>query len=72
MDERTRELVAIAASVAGRCQPCFRHHLERSRELGVSDEDIRSTIALASRISEVGDQRMVEFVESLMKGGMEG
>ncbi|MCE5296861.1 MAG: carboxymuconolactone decarboxylase family protein, partial [Euryarchaeota archaeon] len=35
MDERTKELVAIAASVAGHCQPCFRHHLGKAKELGI-------------------------------------
>lgn len=62
------ELVAISASVAGHCQPCFVHHLGKAKALGVSVEDIRKAISLATKISGVGDQRMVEFVESIMKG----
>ncbi len=60
-------MVAIGASIAGHCQPCFQHHLTRARELGMSEEDIREAVALAERISGVGDQRMAEFVEDIMK-----
>ena len=72
MDETTVELVAIAASVAGHCQPCFAHHLGKARGLGIGEEDIRKAISLATRISGVGDQRMAEFVESALKGNEKG
>lgn len=67
MNPETLELVAIAASVAGHCQPCFRHHLGKARELGVPEEDIIKAVSLANRISGVGDQRMAEFVDEAMK-----
>ena len=63
MDERTKELVAISASVAGHCQPCFKFHFLKAKELGISTEEIREAVGLAARISGVGDQRMLEFVE---------
>jgi AhpD family alkylhydroperoxidase len=66
MDEKTLELVAIAASVAGHCQPCFRHHLGKAKELNIGEEDIRKAVSIASRISGIGDLRMAEFVEGLM------
>lgn len=67
MNSETLELVAIAASVAGHCQPCFRHHLEKARELGVPEEDIIKAVSLANRISGVGDQRMAEFVNKALE-----
>lgn len=67
MNPETLELVAIAASVAGHCQPCFRHHLAKARELGVTEEDISKAVSLANRISGVGDQRMAEFVDETMR-----
>jgi len=69
VDIPTKELVAIGASVAGRCRPCFRHHLSVARELGISDDDIRSVIALAKKISENGNERMFEFAEKTMAEG---
>ncbi len=67
MDPRTKELVAIGASIAGHCQPCFRHHISKARELEISEEEIREAVELAERISGVGDQRMAEFVEEVLK-----
>jgi len=67
VDDKTLELVAISASVAGHCQPCFVHHLGKARGLGVGEEDIRKAITLATKISGVGDQRMAEFVEKILK-----
>ncbi len=71
MDSRTKEIMAIAASVAGHCQPCLRHHLAKARELGVQEEDINEAIRLAKVISEKGDYWMQEFSTELMKEGNE-
>lgn len=67
MDERSKEIAAIAASVAGHCQPCLRHHLEKARTLRVPEEDIQEAINLAKIISGKGDERMLEFAESLQQ-----
>ena len=67
MDLKTKELVAIGASIVGHCQPCFRHHLAKAKELGISKEDIQELVALAERISGVGDQRMAEFIDEVLK-----
>lgn len=67
MDSHTKELAAIAASVAGRCQPCFRHHLSKALELGIAEDEIREIIKLAERVGNAGGQRMSDFVEVTMK-----
>lgn len=69
MNEKTKEIAAIAASVAGHCQPCLRHHLAKARELRVSEEDIEDAIRLAKVISENGDIRMQEFAAGLINKG---
>jgi AhpD family alkylhydroperoxidase len=66
VDQKTKELAAIAASVAGHCQPCLRYHLAKAREIGVPEEDIENVIKLAKVISENGDLRMMEYAEVLM------
>jgi AhpD family alkylhydroperoxidase len=67
MDDRTKELVAIGASFAARCQPCLRHHLAKAREAGADEEDIRAAIDLAKKISAAGNDRMAEFTEKILK-----
>ena len=44
MDERTKELIAIGASVGAHCQPCLTWHVEKAREMGIDDETIRAAI----------------------------
>ena len=67
MDAQTKELVAIGASFAARCQPCIRYHLVKAREAGASEDDIRTAIDLGQRISAVGNDRMAEFVDTILK-----
>ena len=61
MDEKTRELVGIAASVAGHCRPCFQYHFKQAKKLGVPMYDI----------SEAGDKGMHEFILKVIKGKKE-
>jgi AhpD family alkylhydroperoxidase len=69
MEPMTKELVAIAASVAARCQPCLEHHLRKARELGAAESDIKEAISLADRIGQVGGQRMLEYVDGRLEVG---
>ncbi len=63
MDDRTLELVGIAASVAGHCQPCLKHHVNAAKKLGIEKKEIRAAVALAKAISKSGDESMAEFAE---------
>lgn len=67
MDEKTKELAAIAASIAGKCQPCFEYHFKQSQNLGIPDEQIREIIRLAKDIRASGDKHMDEFAERQIK-----
>jgi AhpD family alkylhydroperoxidase len=67
MDERTMELVGIAASVAGHCRPCFLYHFKQAKKLGVTMDDINEVIEFANRISTSGDKDMYEFVLKQLK-----
>jgi AhpD family alkylhydroperoxidase len=68
MDDVTRELVAVGASFAARCQPCMRHHLVKAKEAGASKEDIRAAIELGKKISAAGNERMADFVDTVLDG----
>jgi len=71
MDSATKELVAIAAAIAGKCQPCFAHHLKQAQELGIGEDLIREAIQLARDIRASGDNQMDEFAERRMDGRFE-
>lgn len=44
MNEQTKELIAIGASVSAHCQPCLTYHVGKAKELGVSEEEIQQAI----------------------------
>jgi AhpD family alkylhydroperoxidase len=47
------ELVAIAAAIAANCEPCFKYHYAKAKELGASDEDIAKAVGTANAVKEV-------------------
>lgn len=67
MNPETKELVAIAAAVAGKCQPCFAYHYKQAKALGVGEDLIREAMQLARDIRASGDQHMDEFAERKME-----
>jgi AhpD family alkylhydroperoxidase len=36
LDEKTKELVALGAALAGNCFPRLRYHFKKCRELGIA------------------------------------
>lgn len=47
LDEKTKELVALAISVAIRCDPCIAYHAEGAIKQGASREAVAETLAMA-------------------------
>jgi AhpD family alkylhydroperoxidase len=72
LEPKTKELVGIAAAVAGHCQPCFAFHHKEALRLGVSEEAIRAAIELARAVRQAGDKHMDEFAARRMAHVEEG
>jgi AhpD family alkylhydroperoxidase len=47
LDRKTKELIAISASLAAKCQGCLEGHIKKARKFGASREEISETIAIA-------------------------
>ena len=47
LDRKTKELIAIAASLAAKCQGCLEGHVKKARKFGASREEISESIAIA-------------------------
>jgi AhpD family alkylhydroperoxidase len=47
LDRKTKELVAIAASLAAKCQGCLEGHIKKALKFGASREEISESIAIA-------------------------
>jgi len=66
MDERTKELIAIGASVGAHCQPCLTWHVEKARELGIDDEEIRAAIETGHMVEKGAMSAMRKFSASML------
>jgi AhpD family alkylhydroperoxidase len=47
LDRKTKELVAIAASLTAKCQGCLDGHITKALKFGATREEIGETIAIA-------------------------
>jgi AhpD family alkylhydroperoxidase len=47
LDRKTKELVAIAASLAAKCQGCLEGHIKKALKFGATREEIGEAIAIA-------------------------
>ena len=57
------ELVAIGASIAANCQPCFRYHFKKARELGVSNEDMVRAVEIAQAVKDASARGVLELAD---------
>lgn len=46
VDRKTKELIAIAASLAAHCEGCLQGHIRKALKVGATREEISETIAI--------------------------
>lgn len=68
MDEGTRELIAIGASVGAHCQPCLTWHMKKARELGIDDGTIRAAIETGHMVEKGAMAAMRKFTDDVLPG----
>lgn len=47
LDEKTRELIAIAVAITTRCESCISVHAEKAAKLGATESEIAGVLATA-------------------------
>lgn len=67
MDERTKELIAIGASVGAHCQPCLTYHVEKAREMGIAEEDIRAAVDTGHMVEKGAMSAMRKFSANVLE-----
>ncbi|MDL2338760.1 MAG: carboxymuconolactone decarboxylase family protein [Pseudomonadota bacterium] len=48
LDRKTKELIALALSVAARCDPCIGFHMQTLVKLGVTRQEIDETLGVST------------------------
>jgi AhpD family alkylhydroperoxidase len=51
LDRKTKELIAIAASLGFRCQGCLEGHIKKAKKFGATPEEISESIAIAMGVA---------------------
>lgn len=65
---KEKELANVGASVATGCKPCTHYHLNKVREAGASDKEIRQAISDAMAVCDSAKEIMESH--GLMKAGL--
>lgn len=47
LDKKSKELIALAISVAIRCEPCITFHAEAAVKMGATREEVNETVGMA-------------------------
>lgn len=69
LDEKTKELLGLVASMVLRCDDCVKYHLETAHKLGTSTEEMFEVLSIANLVGGSicipHTRRAVEFWDEL-------
>ncbi|NWG12205.1 MAG: carboxymuconolactone decarboxylase family protein [Acidobacteria bacterium] len=51
IDRKTKELIAIAASIGFKCQGCLEGHIKKAKKFGATPEEISEAIVIAMGVA---------------------
>jgi len=66
MDMRTKELIAIGASITANCQPCLEYHVTKARENGAEEKEIREAIAVGRTVRKGAAGKMDQYASEML------
>jgi AhpD family alkylhydroperoxidase len=61
------ELVAIGASIAANCEPCFKAHYDRARKLGVSRADMTRAVETAQAVKDAPARSVLALADRYLR-----
>jgi AhpD family alkylhydroperoxidase len=67
IDRKTKELIAIAASLGFKCQGCLNGHIKKARKFGATPEEISETIAIAMGVAAASVVDLTDIAAAQLK-----
>ena len=67
MDDITKKLISIGASVRAHCQPCVTYHVAKAKELGIGDAEILEAVAVGQMVERGAGAAMRDFTKGLLE-----
>ncbi len=68
MDERSRELVAVGASVTANCLSCLEYHVGKARESGAAEDEIQEAIDVGKMVRKGAAAKLDRLSATLAEG----
>lgn len=68
MDEKTKELIALGASVACNCHPCVKFHTGKARTMGIAANDIQTAYAVGQMVRQGAAGQMDKLLNEQKTG----
>ena len=65
MDEKTKELIAVGASVGAHCQPCLTYHVAKAKEMGIEENEIREAMTVGHMVEKGAMAAMQQFAAGI-------
>jgi AhpD family alkylhydroperoxidase len=72
MDERTKKLIAVGASVGANCHPCLEYHIGKARELGIECNEIMEAVEAGKTVRGGAAASMDKLALKLLREGAPG
>jgi len=67
MDEKTKELIAIGASIGAHCQPCLTYHVAKAKEMGIGEREIREAVVVGHMVEKGAMSAMRQFAAGIFE-----
>jgi AhpD family alkylhydroperoxidase len=65
LDTKTKELIAIGASVACNCHPCVKYHTAKAKDLQIEPELIKQATEVGKMVRKGAASQMDELLGEL-------
>ncbi len=65
LDEKTKELIAIGATITANCQPCLEIHTARARKVGAAAAEIEAALEIGKEVRAGAGAKMDRFAAGL-------
>jgi AhpD family alkylhydroperoxidase len=64
--EMIAELAAIGAAVGSNCEPCFKHHYDKARKLGLTKGELVIAVRTAQAVKDTPATKMLELAAKFL------
>lgn len=68
LSSQIRELIAIGAAIAGNCEPCFKYHYDKARQLGVTKEEMIEAVEIGDAVKNTSSENTLALAERYLVG----